>query len=108
MRTFLSNTLAALAKNPPKLAPVPEAPPPLLRAQPNRRQRRQQELGQRRAQARTNRALEQALVTPKKTDTMTITGADGQQYEAVLGIDKGIGPDRTMVVTQNDGGHPGR
>ena len=100
MRTFLSNTLAALARNPPKSTPES---PPLPPARPNRRQRRQQELGQRRNQVQVNRALEQALVASKKKDTFTVTDARGRQLEAVLGIDKGVGRDTsaTVLVTKD-------
>ena len=98
MRNFIRNSLAALGKNSPQLPPT--APPPPPSARPNRRQRRQQELGQRRNQVQVNRALEQALVaSKKKKDTFTVTDAQGRQLETVLGIDKGIGHDRTVVVT---------
>lgn len=97
MRNFIRSSLVALGKKAPQVPAA--APPPLPGARPNRRQRRQQELGQRRTKAQIDRALEKALTTPKKKDTFIVTDAQGRQFEAVLGIDKGIGHDRTVVVT---------
>ena len=95
MRNFIRNSLAALGKKAPQVPAA--APPPLPGARPNRRQRRQQELGQRRTKAQIDRAVERALLTPpKKQDPMTLA-----DFGAVLGIDKGSGPDRTVLVTQD-------
>jgi hypothetical protein len=96
MRNFIRSTLVALSKKAPP-APAPTTPPPPP-ARLNRRQRRQQDLGHRRTQAQVNRALEQALTTPKK-EPLTLTDSEGR--ELVLGIDRGIGRDKTAVVTKD-------
>ena len=101
MRNFIRNSLVALGKKTPQVPAAAPPPPPLPQALPNRRQRRQQELGQRRTKAQIDRALERALTTPKSKDTFIVTDAQGREFEAVLGIDKGIGPDRTVLVTQD-------
>jgi hypothetical protein len=99
MRNFIRNSLVALGKKAPQVPAAAPPPPPPARL--NRRQRRQQELGQRRTKAQIDRALERALTTPRSKDTFIVTDAQGREFEAVLGIDKGIGPDRTVLVTQD-------